>query len=128
MKRNRLIIRINKPSATVFAYYTNPKNTPLWWDAVTVEETSDWPIRVGTMYRSRNVDGNWSEFTVSELQNNEVFSLTSKDGNYHVRYTHKILSERAIELEYVEWVDHGELEEPYTLETLEKLKIAIELL
>ena len=128
MKRNRLTIRINKPSATVFAYYTNPKNTPLWWDAVTVEETSDWPIHVGTIYRSRSVSGNWSEFTVSELKENEIFELTSKDRNYHVRYTHSVISSKVVELEYLEWVDRGELEDPYRLETLEKLKTAIELL
>jgi uncharacterized protein YndB with AHSA1/START domain len=126
MKDNRLIIQINKPSTEVFAYYTNPKNTPLWWDAVTVEETNEWPIKVGTTYRSQSKNGNWSEFTVTDLKENEVFELTSKDGSYHVRYTHKPIGDRAMELEYYEWVDTGELEDPYTLEILGKLKSAIE--
>jgi uncharacterized protein YndB with AHSA1/START domain len=117
MKDTRLVIKIEKPSAEVFAYYTNPKNTPLWWDAVIVEETSEWPIKLGTIYRSQSKNGNWSEFTVTDLKENEVFELTSKDGQYHVRYTHNPIDENSMQLEYYEWVDEGELEEPYTMET-----------
>jgi uncharacterized protein YndB with AHSA1/START domain len=126
MKDNRLVIQIQKSSAEVFAYYTNPKNTPLWWEAVAVEETSDWPIKIGTVYRSRGKDGPWNEFTVTDLQENKVFELTSKDGKYHVRYTHAPLGENAMELTYYEWMDKGELEDPYTMEILGKLKAAIE--
>ena len=128
MQNNRLVIQINKPSAEVFAYYTNPKNTPLWWDAVTQEETSDWPIKIGTIYRSQSKSGSWNEFTVTGLVENELFELTSKDGKYHVRYTHTPLDPRSMELEYFEWVDTGELEDPYTFAILDKLKTAIELL
>jgi len=127
MKDNKLTIKIKKPSAVVFAYYTNPKNTPLWWDAVTVEKTSEWPIKIGTTYKSQSKkSSNWSEFTVTDLKENEVFELTSKDGKYHVRYTHRPLDENSMELEYYEWVDRGELENPYTIEILGKLKTAIE--
>lgn len=126
MKENKLVIKINKSSAEVFSYYTNPKNTPLWWEDVTVEETSEWPIKLGTTYRSQSKEGNWSEFTVTDLKENEVFKLTSKDEKYHVRYTHKIVNENSMELEYYEWVDNGELEDPYTIEILGKLKAAIE--
>ena len=126
MKNNHLTIRIHKPSAVVYAYYTNPKNTPLWWTAVTKEETSDWPIKVGTVYRSQGNNGIWSEFIVTDYKENEVFELTSKDGRYHVRYTHRQVGLDAVDLEYFEWVDNGELEDPYTLEILGKLKTAIE--
>ncbi len=127
MKNNKLTIKIEKPSDVVFAYYTNPKNTPLWWDAVTVEETSEWPIKIGTTYKSQSKEsGNWSEFTVTDLRENKVFELTSKDGKYHVRYTHKPIDDSSMELEYYEWVDEGELEDPYTMEILGKLKSAIE--
>ena len=61
MKDNKLTVKIDKPSAGVFAYYTNPKNTPLWWDAVAVEETSEWPIKKGTTYRSHSGDEKWSD-------------------------------------------------------------------
>lgn len=126
MQHNRLTIKINKSSAEVFAYYTNPRNTPIWWDAILQEETSDWPIKIGTIYKSKSKGGIWSEFTVTDLLENEVFELTSMDGRYHVRYTHVPLGKQSMMLEYVEWVDNGELEEPYTLAILEKLKVAIE--
>ena len=98
----------------------------MWWDAVIVEETSDWPIKIGTIYRSQGKTGNWNEFVVTDLKENEVFELTSKDGKYHVRYTHKPLDPNSMELEYYEWIDEGELEDPYTMEILGKLKAAIE--
>lgn len=126
MKDNKLVIKINKPSSEVFAYYTNPKNTPLWWDAVVVEETSEWPIRIGTMYRSQSKNGNWNEYKVTKLEGNHIFELTSKDGNYHVRYTHTPIDKHTMTLEYYEWVDDGDLDEPYTMEILGKLKKAIE--
>ena len=126
MKDNKLVIQIEKPSAEVFSYYTNPKNSPLWWDAVIVEETNEWPIKLGTTYRSQSNDGNWNEFSVTDLKENEVFELTSKNGKYHVRYTHKPIDANSMELEYYEWVDAGKLEDPYTMEILGKLKTAIE--
>ena len=126
MKDNRLVITIKKSSTEVFAYYTNPKNTPHWWDAVTEEETNEWPIKMGTTYRSQGKNGSWSEFVVTDFQKNEIFELTSKDGRYHVRYTHTPIDEHSMKLEYYEWVDEGELEDPYTMEILGKLKAAIE--
>ena len=127
MKDNRLTVKINKSSDVVFAYYTNPKNTPLWWDAVTVEKTSEWPIKIGTIYKSQDKEtGNWNEFIVTDLKENEIFELTSKDGKYHVRYTHKPINNSSMELEYYEWVDNGELEELFTIENLTLLKSAIE--
>lgn len=123
MRDNRLIIKINKPSEVVFAYYTNPQNTPLWWNAVAEEKTSDWPIKIGTIYKSQSKEtGNWNEFSVTDLKENEVFELTSKDLKYHVRYTHKPIDENSMELEYYEWADGEELENPFTMKTLALLK------
>lgn len=126
MKQNTLKININKPSQVVYDFYVNPKNTPLWVDSIVREETSEWPIRVGTVYRNQNKAGVWTEYTVTNLKENEVFELTMKDGNYHVRYTHRELGGRSSELEYFEWVNEGDLEEPFTMEILEKLKVIVE--
>ena len=126
MKINKLTIKINKPANDVFTFYINPKNTPLWLESIVKEETNEWPVKIGTIYRNQNKDGKWTEYTVVDFRENEIFELVSGDGNYHVRYTHQPIDENSLELEYYEWVDKDEIEEPFTLEILEKLKRILE--
>lgn len=91
MKENRLTIQINKPIGEVFEFSTNPQNTSKWFSSIAEEETSDWPIKLGTIYRNRGETGDWNECVVSDLKENEVFELSSKKTPYHVRYTYKDL-------------------------------------
>lgn len=125
MKENKLTIKINKPLYRVFELTINPDFTPEWIDFV-VQEKAEYPIKVGTIYKNQNKDGVWTEYIVSDFEENKVFELKSLNSPYVVRYTYDRISESETEMAYNEWMIEGELAEPFEIRHLESLKRIIE--
>lgn len=126
MKETRLKIIINKPVSEVFEFTTNPKNTHLWVPGIAKEITNEWPVKVGSIYKNTSDNVNWSEYVVSKFDQGKIFVFDKVGSTYHVQYTFTPLSDNQTELEYYEWMDEGELDGPFTMDILEKLKQIIE--
>lgn len=126
MKSNKLVISINKPLHEVFSFTITPPNSTKWIPDVIKEETNEWPIQEGTVYTLLTKTGHTFKVNVSEFKNNKLVEWISSDNKFHCRYSYRPIDEKSSELEYYEWVDQGELEEPFTLTVLNKLKSVIE--
>jgi uncharacterized protein YndB with AHSA1/START domain len=121
MKDNKLTITINRPIKEVFDFSLDPANTPKWISDIEVEETSEWPVKQGTIYRNKRAGGAWNTYELTEIVAPTTFTLTSKDTDFAVRYTFKELPDQKTEFEYYEWVNSGPLD-PFTFDHLEKFK------
>ena len=126
MRENKLAIRINKPAMEVYKFTTTPPSSTKWIPGVVGEETNEWPIKIGTIYKLKDESGKYSEVIVSALKVGKFIKWAAKDGNYHCRYNYKAIDEHYSVLEYLEWVETGDLAEPFTQKILEKLKTIIE--
>lgn len=126
MKNNKLTIRINKPVHEVYLFTITPPNSTRWIDGVISEETNEWPVKKGTVYVLQTREGTFSEVTVTDIKSDKFVEWVSKDHNYHCRYSFKSINKNMTELEYFEWVDTGELIEPFSLEILQILKSVLE--
>lgn len=126
MNSLKLKVTINKPVTMVFEFTTNPKNTHLWVPSIAKEETNEWPVKVGTIYKNTSDFNSWSEYVVTKFEKDKIFVFDKLDSNYHVQYSFRKIDDDNTELEYFEWVDEGELEEPFTMDILMKLKDILE--
>lgn len=126
MKDKKLTIVINKPLQEVFDFTLDPANTSKWVGSIVQEMRNETPTKLGTVYKNQNNKGEWSEYELTEFEQNKVFVMSQKSGSYHVKYTFTPLSENQTELEYYEYVDNGEIAEPFTQDVLQKLKVVME--
>lgn len=125
MNKNKLVIQIRRPLKDALDFCLDPKNTPKWIDSIVIEQTNEWPPKVGTIYRNQNISGAWSEYKMIALKE-DMFEFLSTTSTYHVRYTLRSVSPDTTEFEYFEWMEKGELTHPFTLDILQKLKEALE--
>lgn len=119
-------VTINKPIHEVFAASLNPANTPLWIEGIAEEQVSESPAKLGTIYKNRGETGGWTEYAITEFEQDKAFTLSRKDGAYHVRYTFDPITSDQTEFTYSEWEDKGELKNPLPEEAIQKLKQLIE--
>jgi uncharacterized protein YndB with AHSA1/START domain len=131
MKHNEFVIEINKPVDEVFRFLLDPQNTPKWIDSVLKEETNEWPTKLGSLYRNAikdpEVDGGviLNEYEITIFKQDQMLEFSLKNSKYHVKYSFKTIP-NGTELIYTEWVDDGEIEDPFTNDTMQKLKSIIE--
>lgn len=126
MRDITVTIQINKPLPDVFAFTINPKNTSLYVDSILVEETNEWPVKKGSIYRNKRKNSEWSEYEITEFKENELFELRKKDADTVVRYTFKPIAKLITELEYYVKMEVGELDEASIKKIVEKLKAVLE--
>lgn len=127
MKDITLTIDIDKPMSEIYEYLLHPKNTPKWIDFIVEEETNEWPVKLGSIYRSRrNKRGGWTEYRVTEFKPNSIFTLSRKDNSYHLSYKLTAIKPDKTKLVYYEWTDDGNLDTQFYYEPLQKLKRLLE--
>ena len=126
MKENEISIEINRPVAEVFEFTINPRNIHLWIEDIVESKTNESPVQLGTEYRDIDKDGDWTEYKVVQFKQNKMFELKQKSGLYHLLYKYEAISDSKTKLTFLEWVDDGDLENPFTLLVLKKLKKSIE--
>lgn len=126
MKENRLTVVLDVPADIAFKFSLNPQNTPKWINSIAKEVSSEHPPRLGTIYTNWNKDGVESEYEVTRLIEGESFSMSQKDGNYHVQYTFTSLPDHQTKFDYYEWVGSGELTHPFEQSALEQFKKIVE--
>lgn len=127
MKENRLIIEINQSLHNVFLFCITPPNSTKWIPGIVGEETSELPVKNRTVYKLTNEQGSVSNVTVVNIINDDMIEWISEDDNYHCKYTFKSLGQNITELQYDEWVDKGDIEEPFNMNILGKLKKVLEI-
>lgn len=124
MKELKQTIVINKPIEEVFTFTINPANTSKWVESIVTEQTNEWPVKLGAIYRSQNRAGEWAELELTALEPNKAFTMRMVDGS-EVRYSFTAPNTDITKLDYV-WASDGLLDASFLDSILTKLKTVIE--
>jgi uncharacterized protein YndB with AHSA1/START domain len=91
----RLTVDIRRPPADVFAFVAEPRNMPLWYEAVDgVTQTMEGPNGIGARYdviRSLPSGHAHNDVEVTQRQPNSLFTLESRSGPTPFRYHYELL-------------------------------------
>ncbi len=126
MKQNLLKVTIRKSLHAVFLFCITPPNSKYWIPGCVDERTNEFPIRKGTVYNMSFKDQSGMKIVVNDIEEDLFVEWISPDANYHCRYTFTSLKNNLTELQYREWVDNGNIADPFTPEILSGLKLVIE--
>ncbi len=126
MRENKITVVINKSIDEVFEFTTNPQNTHLWVPFISEETSSEYPPKIGTIYRSCRENDSWSEMKVVEFENNKKFIISDLDENLFVKYIYRDLEKNITELEYSDWIINKDFDSPMTKDVLKDLKKIME--
>lgn len=124
MKENKIAVSINVPVSFVYEFTINPNKTHLWVPGMQKEETNEWPVRVGSVYRNTSDGQVWDEYVLTDLVENKFFKLEKKNSSYVVEYHYRELSPTNSELTYFEYGE--DLNNPFNQSILDGLKVIIE--
>jgi uncharacterized protein YndB with AHSA1/START domain len=130
MKELSTSIKIKASAEDIFKFITDPANTPKWVKVVVREEVSDWPAKVGAIYRNQDTDGNWLELEVLEFSPPTrlvMLNLSSKDT---LIYDFSELESGSTELTYKVKFNKDSASKRFSVESINKilndLRVAVE--
>ena len=84
------------------------------------------PAQLGAIFLNINNLDEATSYEVIDIKTPETFTLHEQGGHYSVRYTLIPLGDAKTEFIYHEWVDEGELKDPFGQACMEKLKEILE--
>jgi len=126
MKKNILSIQINRSVKDVFDFTITPPNSTKWIPGIVDEKANEWPVKIGTIYMLSNSDGSISEVIVVAIKTNKNIEWISNDKSYHCRYEYTAVDNQSCKLDYIEWVDYGNIVNPFSQDVLNSLKSKLE--
>ncbi len=130
MKKNVMVIEINRPIDVVFQFAVNPENTPKWIKSVTEERTSDPSIGLGTLYFQKTLSSDSqvgeTTFVVTGFILNRKLDFHLANAKYTCSYTFEP-TEMGTRMSYSEEAGVDvELEDPLDYSALKRFKELLE--